>query len=242
MTEFLRIIEEPRKCPYLPDEQASLEYRVLTNLDVGTYGDLLSRGYRRFGYQLYRPACGGCRSCVSLRVLIPEFTPSRNHRRVLRDNAAIRVERRRPGVTHSHIDLFNRYHRYMAEHRGWETDSITVQAYVESFVLGGEGFAWEWQFYEGADLVGITLMDQVADAISLVYHYHDPVWRRRSPGVFSILTQLEYARRQKLAYAYPGYWVEANPSMSYKARYRPHERLIAYPEDAAQPQWARTLP
>ena len=239
MTEFLRVVEEPRTCPYLPAEQASLEYRVLTNLDPVAYSDLLARGYRRFGYQLYRPACGECRSCVSLRVLVAEFSPSRSHRRVLRHNADLRVERRRPGVTQRHIDLFNRYHAYMAEHRGWETDSISFEAYVESFVLGGEDFAWEWQFYDGFDLVGITLMDQVADAISMVYHYHDPRRRPRSPGVFSILTQLEYARQQRLAYAYPGYWVAANQSMSYKARYRPHERLTAYPEDAAEPCWVR---
>ena len=25
----------------------------------------------------------------------------------------------------------------------------------------------------------------------------------------------------------------------YKARFRPHERLVAYPQDAAQPQWVR---
>ena len=239
MTEFLRIVEEPRKCPYLPRERASLEYRIVTKLDSATYADLLARGYRRFGYQLYRPACGSCDSCVSLRILVSDFSLSRNQRRVLRQNADIRIERRRPSVSDRHIDLFNRYHQFMAEHRGWRADSITFEAYVESFVIGGEDFAWEWLFYEVSELVGVTLMDQVNDAISLVYHFHDPAWRPRSPGVFSILAQLEHAKSERLTYAYPGYWVSGNASMSYKARYRPHEKLTAYPSDSQDPRWVR---
>jgi len=241
VTEFLRIIEEPRRCPYLPREQASLEYRIVTQLDTTTYSDLLARGYRRFGYQLYRPACGSCQACVSLRILVSEFSLSRNQRRVLRENADIRIERRRPSVSERHIEIFNRYHRFMTEHRAWQTDNINVETYAESFVIGGEGFAWEWLFYAGTELVGVTLMDQVDDAISLVYHFHDPDWRPRSPGVFSILTQLEHAKKERLTYAYPGYWVAGNASMSYKSRYRPHEKLTAYPPDSQQPQWVPHL-
>ncbi|MDA1315037.1 MAG: arginyltransferase [Acidobacteria bacterium] len=239
MKEFFRIIEEPRPCPYLPRERASLEFRVVTNLESAAYADLLARGYRRFGHQLYRPACGSCRSCVSLRILVGEFSPSRNQRRVLRENAAIRIERRRPSISERHVELFNRYHRFMAAHRDWRTDSITPEAYAESFVMGGEDFAWEWLFYDGSELVGVTLMDQVRDAISLVYHFHDPSWRPRGPGVFSILTQLEYAKGEQITYAYPGYWVSGNASMSYKARYRPHEKLMVYPPDLQQPDWVR---
>ncbi len=239
MRELLRIVEEPRKCPYLPGERASLEYRIVTSLDSATYADMLARGYRRFGHQLYRPACRSCQSCISLRILAQEFSASRNQRRILRENGDIRVERRRPSVTDRHIDLFNRYHRFMADHRGWGTDSTTLEAYVDSFVIGGEDFAWEWLFYNGSELVGVTLMDQVSDAISLVYHFHDPAWRPRSPGVFSILTQLEHAKSEGHSHAYPGYWVSENASMSYKARYRPHEKLMAYPADSEEPRWVR---
>ena len=53
MQELLRVVEEPRQCPYLPLKKASLEYRLVLDLDAKTYADLLARGYRRFGHQLF---------------------------------------------------------------------------------------------------------------------------------------------------------------------------------------------
>jgi arginine-tRNA-protein transferase len=239
MRELLRVVEEPRPCPYLPTEKASLEYRIVVDLDAAVYADLLRRGYRRFGYQLYRPACTECDQCVSLRVLVNEFALSPSQRRVLRLNRHIRAERRPAFVSDQHIELFNRYHRFMAMHRGWQRDAITSEAYVESFVAGGGSFSWQWLYYDGPRLVGVALMDEVEDAISLVYYFHDPAWRPLSPGTFSVLTQLAYAKERKLPYAYPGYWVAPNSSMSYKVHFRPHERLAWYPEDGQVPCWVR---
>jgi arginine-tRNA-protein transferase len=239
MRELLRVVEEPRPCPYLPAEKASLEYRIVVDLDPAIYADLLRRGYRRFGYQLYRPSCADCDQCVSLRVLVNEFSPSTSQRRVLRLNRHIRAERRPAFVSDQHIELFNRYHRFMAGHRGWQRDAITSEGYVESFVAGGGNFSWQWLYYDGPRLVGVALMDEVVDAISLVYYFHDPAWRPLSPGTFSALTQLAYAKEKGLPYAYPGYWVASNPSMSYKTRFRPNERLARYPEDGQDPRWLR---
>jgi len=234
------VVEEPRPCPYIPVEKASLEYRIVVDLDSAVYADLLRRGYRRFGYQLYRPACSECNQCVSLRILVDEFAPTASQRRVLRLNRHIRSELCPAGVSDQHIDLFNRYHRFMATHRGWQRDAITSDAYVESFVAGGGTFSWQWLYYDGPRLVGVALMDEVMDAISLVYYFHDPAWRPHSPGTFSMLTQLAYAKEKKLPYAYPGYWVASNPSMNYKVRFRPNERLAHYPADGDDPRWVRT--
>jgi hypothetical protein len=52
-----------------------------------------------------------------------------------------------------------------------------------------------------------------------------------------VLTQLAYAKQQGLSYAYPGYWVAENSSMSYKTKFQPHERLTRYPGDGEQPVW-----
>jgi arginine-tRNA-protein transferase len=82
-------------------------------------------------------------------------------------------------------------------------------------------------------------MDEVPDAISLVYYFHDPTWRPLSPGTYSVMVQLQYARERGLRYAYPGYWVAANDSMNYKIRFRPHERLKHYPTDDEPPLWVR---
>jgi arginine-tRNA-protein transferase len=239
MRELFRVVEEPRSCSYLPAESASLEYRIVTDLGCDDYEELLARGYRRFGHQVFRPACRQCQQCVSLRVLLQEFAPTRSQRRVLRRNAHIRTVRQPVFVTDAHLDLFNRYHLFMARDRGWQRDLITRESYLESFALGGEGIAWQWMFYSGNTLAGVALMDEAKESISLVYCFYDPAWRELSPGTFAALTQLEYARGKRLAYAYPGYWVAACPSMSYKSRFAPYERLKRHPGEGELPVWVR---
>ena len=239
MRELFRVVEEPRACSYLPAEQASLEYRIVADLGREDYEELLARGYRRFGRQLFRPACRCCQQCVSLRVLVQEFSPSRGQRRVARRNAHIRVVRQPVFATAAHVDLFNRYHQFMVQYRGWQRDLITRESYLESFALGGAGIAWQWMFYERDRLAGVALMDETDQSISLVYCFYDPEWRAGSPGTFAVLTQLEYARSKQLRYAYPGYWIAACPSMSYKSRFVPYERLKRHPAGHERPVWAR---
>jgi arginine-tRNA-protein transferase len=125
----------------------------------------------------------------------------------------------------------------MTRHRGWPYEAATKESYADSFVLGGGNFSWQWLYYDHGHLMGVALMDEVENAISLVYHFHDPHWRPLGPGTFSVLTQLAYAKQNGLGYAYPGYWVAGNRSMAYKTKFQPHERLARYPGDGEPPVW-----
>ena len=154
MREFVRLIEEPRVCSYLPEQSASLEYRIVQGLSPEEYEDLLARGYRRFGRQLFRPQCVGCSQCVSIRVLVQEQELSSSQRRVLRRNSNIRAVQEPVYVTNRHVQIYNDYHAFMADQRGWRKDRINRADYYESFVAGGGGFASQWLFYDGAELVG----------------------------------------------------------------------------------------
>lgn len=136
-----------------------------------------------------------------------------------------------------HLELYRRYHQFMAEHRGWSVDTISGADYYDSFLAGGPDYASEWLYFAGEELVGVALMDETPNAISLVYFFHDPAWRALSPGTFSILVQLDYARQRGKAYAYPGYWIAENRSMAYKDRFRPFETLEGRPSDAESPVW-----
>jgi len=85
--------------------------------------------------------------------------------------------------------------------------------------------------------VGVALADITPTSLSSVYFFHDPAWRPRAPGVFSVFQQLAYAQRHGLRYHYLGYWIAGCPSMAYKAQYRPHELLVWYPPDEVEPEW-----
>ena len=246
MTQWTRkIIERARfttphyRCSYLPGRTAALAYRVITDLPIRAYDELLRRGWRRFGCEFFRPTCPACVQCRSLRIPIGEFTPSRSQRRALRQNAEIHVVVQAPTVTTVHLRIFNAYHADMHRRKGWPFHFTDERAYRQQFLLGEWAFAREFLYYEGERLVGVGLADVTDTALSSVYFFHDPAWRPRAPGVFSILRQWAFAQQQGLRYHYLGYWVPGSPSMDYKAQYRPHELLVGYPADTEEPLWIR---
>jgi leucyl-tRNA---protein transferase len=237
--DVVRYRTEPYSCSYLPAESASLDYRIVSNVTVGVYEELLRRGWRRFGHDFFRPACPRCSKCRSLRIDVKEFTPSQSQRRTLHKNSQIEVVVQAPSVTLDHLRLYNAYHWDMHLRRGWLRQTVTAVSYRETFVAGDKGFAREFLYFEHGRLVGVGLADLVSEALSSVYFFHDPAWRSNAPGVFSVLQQARFAREHGLRYQYLGYWIEDCQSMAYKVNYRPHEVLQSYPADHEEPIWTR---
>jgi arginyl-tRNA--protein-N-Asp/Glu arginylyltransferase len=239
LIEVAHFTTSPYRCSYLPGRTAALTYRILTDLPLDRYDELLRRGWRRFGGEFFRPACPACDQCRSLRLPVSAFTPSRSQRRALRQNTQIQVVVQAPTVSAAHLQLFNAYHADMRRRKGWPFHLTDEDAYRRRFLRGEWAFAREFLYYAGDRLVGVGLADVTATALSSVYFFHDPAWRPRAPGVFSILRQAAYAREQGLRYHYLGYWVAGSPSMAYKAQYRPHELLLGYPADSEEPRWIK---
>lgn len=237
--ELLRIIEPRRECSYLPLETASLEYRILHGVTGPQYEQLLCRGWRRFGMHFFRPACPNCRQCRSLRVVVPEFTPSKSQRRCDKRNAEIRCEVGQPQITQTHLDIYNAYHSEMHSEKGWQERTIDRSEYYQSFLAGNWPFAHEVRYFRGGDLVGVGLIDIVPTAVSSIYFYHLPEWRPDSPGTYSLLQEISCARQLGKQSLYLGYWISENRSMNYKASFRPHELLNSYCADDQEPQWER---
>ncbi|HEY3841036.1 MAG TPA: arginyltransferase [Bryobacteraceae bacterium] len=237
MQELYRIVEEPRPCSYLPEEAASLEVRLITSMTPAEYADLLSRGYRRFGWQVFRPACRACNQCRSIRIPVQQFEPGMSERRILRKNVGIRAELCPLFVSREHVALYNLYHQFMHEHRGWPLRRTSARDFAQEFLSGAYGGAQQWLYFEDKRLVGVSLMDEAPGAISLIYFFYDPAWRDQSPGTFSILNQVRYAKSRGLEYAYLGYWIDACQSMSYKGRFHPRQILERYPAADETPVW-----
>jgi arginyl-tRNA--protein-N-Asp/Glu arginylyltransferase len=239
LTELFRIVEQPRQCSYLPAQTASLEVRAVNEMNAAEYSHLLARGWRRFGWQLFRPACRQCRECRSIRVLARQFNPTAGQRRVLRKNEDVRAELHPLFGARETVDLYNRYQRFMHEHRGWELQRATSASYHDMFLSGPVELGRQWLYFAGDKLIGVAMMDEVPGAVSLVYFFHDPEWRAQSPGVFSILNQILYARAKGLEHIYLGYWIKECQSMNYKNRFAPYEMLEDYVAEEGDALWRR---
>ena len=74
---------------------------------------------------------------------------------------------------------------------------------------------------------GVAIADRASDALSAVYCFYDPDRGALSLGTYSILKQIALCRSWGLRYLYLGLYVGDCNAMRYKARYMPHERLVA---------------
>lgn len=205
-------------CPYLPGRLSQLTFSVglpsPTELDA-----LLARGYRRLGYVFYVPSCPGCRECVPLRVLVDQFTPSRSQRRLLRRFGPLyEVRELRPQFKPEHFALYARHARQVSSDNDPGPPSGFRTAFVESAVT-----THFFEFRIKGVLAGVSVLDEGARAVSSVYAFWDPDLARYSPGTFSALWELEWAKRQNKTYYHLGYWVRECPRMRYKSAFRPHE-------------------
>ncbi len=243
MSDALEILEmyrfqmPPGSCSYIPQEQSSLEYRVLAYISDSAFQEMLKRGWRRHGRNFFRPACPRCRKCRSLRVDVNVFRPTKSQRKAMKKNADVRLEVASASVTKEHIKLYNDWHADMHLRSGWRDDRMDAPTYREVFLAGDWPFSKEFRYYREDQLIGVGLVDVLPDALSSVYFYHDPAWRPDSPGTFTVQKEIEYAQNTGRRYLYLGYWIAECRSMAYKARFGPHEILAAYPNDREEPEW-----
>ncbi|MER2607100.1 MAG: arginyltransferase [Siculibacillus sp.] len=224
----------PAPCPYLADR---LERKVFTHL-VGPrapgLNDVLTQGgFRRSQNIAYRPACDGCRACVSVRVDVAAFDWTAGFRRNLKINDDLFGSEQGTLPTSEQYSLFRHYldERHsdggMADMTVLDFSMMIEDSHVDTVVieyrrrgpdsgLTGRG--------EGP-LVGVALTDALGDGLSMVYSFYDPTEAARGLGTFMILDHVRRAKQLGLPYVYLGYWVEGSRKMDYKRRFLPQEHL-----------------
>ena len=224
----------PSPCPYLAGREERKVFTHLIGRRAPALNDTLSQsGFRRSQTIAYRPACEGCRACVSVRVCVNEFRPSKGFRRVVEANGGLIGTAAPPRPSSEQYSLFRAYldarhveggmadmsildYATMVEDSHVETRLIEYRERGPDSAVTGRG--------EG-ELVAVCLTDVLADGLSMVYSFYDPDAAHRSLGTFMILDHIARARALGLPHLYLGYWVEGSRKMHYKSRFLPQERL-----------------
>lgn len=213
----------PHRCSYLPDRDAvTLFADPHANMDVAGYSRLAELGFRRSGSELYRPHCPDCSACVPVRVPVCEFQARRRERRILTRNQDLRVCSRDTTFRQVHFDLYARY--LQARHQGAGMDQPTPEDYRR--FLCSDWCTTEFvEFRRGDRLLAVAVTDVLAEGLSAVYTFFDPDQGARSLGTFTILWQINEAKRRGLPWLYLGYWIEECQKMRYKGHLRPLQAL-----------------
>ena len=227
-------VTAPQPCPYLPGR---LERKLFTHLthekSPVLVDNLLRGGFRRSQNIAYMPYCEGCQGCVSVRVLVDKFEPTRSMRRVLEANSDLAAQRIQATPTSEQYSLFRAYIDERHADGGMADMSVLDYAMmVEDSII--DTFMTEYRLAPPTaggkarpPLVAAALCDRLSDGISMVYSFYDPEAARRGLGTYMIVDHIAHARRLGLPYVYLGYWIRGSAKMSYKQRFQPQERLTS---------------
>jgi leucyl-tRNA---protein transferase len=222
----------PSPCPYLAGKEERKVFTHLVGERAGELNNILTQGgFRRSQSIAYRPACEGCRSCVSVRVVTGEFAASRSMRRILSRNSDIVGEMKVAVPTSEQYSIFRAY--LDSRHRDGGMADMTVLDYammvedshIETRVVEYRRRTGDTAGRQSGDLIAVALTDVLGDGLSMVYSFFEPDEAPRSLGTFMVLDHIARARQLGLAYVYLGYWVRGSRKMDYKSRFLPQERL-----------------
>jgi arginyl-tRNA--protein-N-Asp/Glu arginylyltransferase len=210
-----------------------VERKVFARL-TGTLAQQLNEalthsGFRRSQMIAYRPACDGCSACVSVRIVVNEFAPSRGQRRIRKRNTDLTRNIVKAEATREQFALLRTY--LDSRHSGGGMSDMGLFDYVamvEETPVDTHLVEYRRKADEGLGaLMACALTDVLRDGLSMVYSFYHPGEDPRSLGTHMILDHVAEAKRRKLPYVYLGYWIEGSNKMEYKSRFRPIEALRA---------------
>ncbi len=219
-------VTAPQPCPYLPGKMERKLFTALQGDNAQELNDSLSQqGFRRSQNVLYRPSCTECASCLSARIDVSRFTPTKSQKRVMRRNAQLVRRATSPWATEEQYDLFRTYldHRHadggMADMDVFEFAAMIEETPIRSRVV-------EYTHEQTNELIAVSLTDVLEDGVSMVYSFFRPELARQSLGTYLILDHIRIAQEVGVPYVYLGYWVPGSDKMGYKSRFEGLEVYI----------------
>lgn len=223
MPDLLCYRSPPSECAYFPERQMiALVADVSAGLTKADFSDMMRMGFRRQGCTIYRPHCDACAECISVRVPVAKFSPSRTQRKTWRKNQDLQAKFVEKTMTCEQFDLFKRYQN--VRHARDNYSHFELEKWYRVLITETNTVTHVVEFRDAAErLLMVSVIDELDHGLSALYTFYDPDFPARSLGTFSILWQMDLASRWALDYIYLGYWIRDCDNMRYKDRFQPLE-------------------
>ena len=220
------VLLEDNVCSYFNDRRsANLLVHPETQLTIEQQQLLGEAGFRRNGSYFYRPYCGQCEQCISIRIPVQQFRASRTQRKLIKRGQQITskvIERQ------FHEEHYQLYYRYLEQrHADGDMFPPTPETY-QSFLIehAGSTKLIELRDQQTQALLAVAVTDFLPNALSAVYTFFDPDQPQLSLGSLAVLKQIELAEQLKKPYLYLGFWIPNHQKMSYKTNYSPFQLYV----------------
>jgi leucyl-tRNA---protein transferase len=204
-------------CIFNPEKNIKLAAFYIYRCTNATFDYFLDLGYRKFAYRFFRYVCD-CTLCSSIRVLAQEYSRTKTHRRIIKKNEGMAFRAAPLEYREEHYLLYKTHH----ENRGFK--ALDEDMFVQEFYFSPvNGFVTE--IYDSGKLVGLGFIDEGAECLSSVYFVYDPQYFPMSPGIFSIIKEIELAQSMGKKHYYLGLYCKGQRFLGYKDRFSPYEAL-----------------
>ena len=185
---------------------------------------LLANGWRHFGTQFFRYNLsfynGRICQVFPLRIRLADFSVSKNKRRVIAKNQDLQVIIRPVEINEEKEELFER-HKY----RFSRNIPFSIYDFLSFDAKSVPCEALEVGVYDRGSLVAASFFDVGESAISSIYAMFAPAEKSRSLGIFTMLLEIDFARKHGKDFYYQGYCYDENSFYDYKKRFRAIEKF-----------------
>lgn len=193
---------------------------------ISDFDRVMSLGFRRSGDFIYRADCPHCGKCVPIRIRALDFVPSKSQRRVLRKNSDITLCVEYDKSKFLSEEKIALYKKYRLRHSNEILSDEEILLELAEMTSGYEG-TLNMEYRLDEKLVGCGIVDAGKNCLSSNYFYYDTDCEisKRSLGVFSLITEVNFCIKASFDFLYLGYFIADCNKMNYKAQFCPHEFL-----------------
>ncbi len=208
------------------------------------YDFLLQKGFRRSGDRFYFTECGHCRECVPIRLKTQNFKMTKSQRAVLNRNKDIIIRYNynpKEFATEEKALIYKKFCEHL--NPGLELSIESGSTELMDICSGyEENRVCNMEYYLGDKLIACGVLDigvvkaekdsavteKKLHSLSSNYFYYDvsPEILKRSPGVFSVLKEIEFCKEKGIEDYYLGLYLPDCENMNYKCNYRPYQLYI----------------
>lgn len=193
------------------------ETSVLQPLHPVIFDDLMAEGWRLLGqlmarhnYSVHEGAL--CRT-IPLRIALDRFVCSKSQRKLMRQNAVIHQVLRPIRWQESMEMMFERHsERFTDRKPQLLADFIGEQAHR----LPVQGWQFDLQQHKESKAFAHSFFHIGEKSMCGTYCIYDPAFQSFSPGIYTMLLELELCRKLQMEYYYLGYIYDLPSKFDYK--------------------------
>jgi len=180
---------------------------------------LWADGWRHFGSFFFRQKVGlnqgSLTNIIPLRINVNEFSPSKSQRKIIRQNKKTKVIFRDAFIDEEKEAIFDEHVK-----RFKENVPNTIFDFVDKDTANVPCHTMECCLYHQDKLYAVSFFDIGKYSNSSIYAMFLPDFGKYSPGLFTLLEELRFARSQDKQYLYTGYAYTQSSHYDYKKKFK----------------------